>query len=79
MATLHTSSVTGDAPSISGDSPEALVARLARAGRAAQVQLARLSDAEKAAALLSAADALRDAQADILAANARDLAARPTA
>ena len=75
MATLHTSSVTGDAPSISGDSPEALVARLARAGRAAQVQLARLSDAEKAAALLSAADALRDAQADILAANARDLAA----
>ena len=75
MATLHTSSLAGDTPSIPSESPEALVARLARAGRAAQSQLARLSDAQKAAALLSAAKALREDAADILAANARDLAA----
>ena len=80
MATLHTSSLAGDTPSTpvsasTGESPEALVARLARAGRAAQSQLARLSDAQKAAALLSAAKALREDAADILAANARDLAA----
>ena len=79
MATLHTPSVMADAPSAFGDSvgesPEALVARLARAGRAAQALLARLSDAQKSAALLSAAQSLRDAEAEILAANARDLAA----
>jgi glutamate-5-semialdehyde dehydrogenase len=57
------------------ETPEALVARLARAGRAAQAQLARLSDAEKSAALLAAADALRAAEAAILAANAVDIAA----
>ena len=57
------------------ETPEALVARLARAGRAAQSQLARMSDAEKSAALLAAADALRAAEADILAANALDIAA----
>ena len=57
------------------ESPEALVERLARAGRAAQAQLARLSDAQKSAALLAAAAALRAAEPEILAANARDVAA----
>jgi glutamate-5-semialdehyde dehydrogenase len=52
-----------------------LVERLARAGRAAQRVLAGKSDAEKAAALRLAAQALRDAKTDILAANARDLVA----
>ena len=75
MATLQSPPQTGDTPSETAESPEALVARLARAGRAAQNLLARMSDAQKAAALLSAAKALADAQIDILAANARDLAA----
>ena len=57
------------------ESPEALVTRLAEAGRAAQRQLALLSDAQKAAALRAVAAALRAAEPDILAANARDLAA----
>ena len=57
------------------ETPEALVARLARAGRAAQLRLARLSDAEKTQALLAAAEALREAEGAILAANALDLAA----
>ncbi len=56
-------------------SPEALVATLAHAGRAAQVALARLTDAEKSAALLAAADALRAAAPEVLAANALDMAA----
>jgi len=54
---------------------DALVAELARAGRAAQRQLARMDDAAKAAALRSAAAALRAASARVLEANARDLAA----
>lgn len=53
----------------------ALVADLARAGRAAQRVLAGMSDADKAGALRSAAAALRNSSAAILAANARDLAA----
>jgi len=57
------------------ESPEALVARIARDGRAAQRVLARLTDAEKAAALRAAAAALRKAQGPILDANARDIAA----
>ena len=57
------------------ENPEALVARLAEAGRAAQRQLARLTDAQKAAALRAAAVALRQAEPEILAANARDVAA----
>jgi len=56
-------------------SPDALVEQLAIAGRAAQRSLALLGDAEKAAALRAAAQALRDAESDILAANARDVAA----
>lgn len=57
------------------EAPEALVARLAEAGRAAQRRLALLSDADKATALRAAARALREDEAEILAANARDLAA----
>jgi len=52
-----------------------LVERLARAGRAAQRVLARLGDTEKAAALRLAAQALRDSADEVLAANARDVAA----
>jgi glutamate-5-semialdehyde dehydrogenase len=55
--------------------PEALIETLARAGRIAQRQLARLSDADKAAGLRAASRALRDAGPEILAANARDIAA----
>ena len=58
-----------------GESPEALVERLARAGRTAQMALARISDAGKSAALLAAADALRTDAPAILAANALDVAA----
>jgi glutamate-5-semialdehyde dehydrogenase len=57
------------------EKPEELVARLAVAGRAAQHRLALLSDAQKAAALRAAAQSLRDAQGEILEANARDFAA----
>lgn len=56
-------------------SPEELVEKLARDGRVAQRVLARLSDAQKAEALRSAAKELRAAEADILAANALDIAA----
>ena len=59
----------------SGESVEALVERLAQAGRAAQRELAQLPSEAKAAALRAAAQALREAEADILAANARDVAA----
>ena len=55
--------------------PDALVAGLARAGRAAQRVLAQMDDAAKTAALRSAAAALRAASPQILEANARDLAA----
>lgn len=52
----------------------ALVERLAREGRAAQRALARMADADKAAALRHAATALREDEDAILAANALDLA-----
>ncbi len=55
--------------------PEALITRLAIAGRAAGAKLAMMGDAGKSAALRSAAKALRDAGAEILAANALDVAA----
>ncbi|MBW8784665.1 MAG: glutamate-5-semialdehyde dehydrogenase [Novosphingobium sp.] len=55
-------------------SPDALVAALAAAGRAAQAGLARMSGGEKADALRAAASELRAAEAEILAANAKDLA-----
>lgn len=57
------------------ESPDALIARLAVAGRAAQRELARLDSAQKAKALQAAAAALRAQEATILAANARDVAA----
>jgi glutamate-5-semialdehyde dehydrogenase len=53
----------------------ALVEDLARQGRAAQRELARLDDATKAAALRAGAAALRHSSAAILAQNARDIAA----
>ncbi len=52
-----------------------LVGDLARAGRRAQRVLARMSDADKATALRAAAAALRLAAPQVLAANARDIAA----
>ncbi len=55
--------------------PAELVADLGYAGRAAQRVLARLNDNAKADALRAAARALRDEEAEILAANARDIAA----
>ena len=60
---------------VSAETPEELVARLAWEGRAAQRVLARLSDARKAEALRAAASALRKAEAEILDANVRDIAA----
>ncbi len=62
-------------PNASMESPEELVGRLARAGRITQRALARLGEPQKAAALIAAADALRAAASEILAANARDMAA----
>jgi glutamate-5-semialdehyde dehydrogenase len=55
------------------ESPEALVRRLALAGREAQRVLALLGDAAKARALAAAARALREDEAAILTANARDV------
>jgi glutamate-5-semialdehyde dehydrogenase len=61
--------------SASAESPESLVERLALAGRAAQRVLALMSDDQKAAALRLAAQALREDEALVLEANARDVAA----
>ncbi len=58
-----------------GTSPETLVASLAAAGRAAQRILAQMDSPAKALALHAAADALRAYEAEILAANASDVAA----
>ena len=55
--------------------PETLIADLARDGRAAQRELARMSDEKKAAALRAAAQSLRDSEAAILEANAKDISA----
>jgi glutamate-5-semialdehyde dehydrogenase len=60
---------------ISSESVDSLVERLAVVGRAAQRKLAALSGAQKASALRAAAQALRADEAEILAANARDIAA----
>ncbi|WP_376768750.1 glutamate-5-semialdehyde dehydrogenase [Novosphingobium chloroacetimidivorans] len=57
------------------ESPEVLVARLAKAGREAQRGLALLPDARKAEALRAVAVALREDEGPILEANARDVAA----
>lgn len=71
---LQSTTLAEPAADASAESPENLVARLARDGRAAQRVLAGLSDARKADALRAAAAALRAAETDILAANARDIA-----
>ncbi len=63
------------APPTETPSPEALVAQLAASGRAAQRVLARADHAAKATALRGAAQALREDEPAILAANAEDLAA----
>lgn len=63
------------AESRTDETVDQLVERLAHAGRAAQRELARLTSEQKAAALRAAAQALRAAEGDILAANARDVAA----
>ena len=54
---------------------DSLVAALAKAGRGAQVKLARLDSGARSKALRLAAKALRDQQSAILAANAEDMAA----
>ena len=60
---------------LSAESPDQLVERMAHAGRAAQRELVRLDSPARATALRAAAQALRDAEGDILEANARDIAA----
>ena len=65
--------MTADA--LSAELPADLVARLARAGRAAQRQMAQLDHDAKAAALNAAATQLRSCELSILAANALDMAA----
>lgn len=62
------------APESAQETPQALVERLARAGRAAQASLARLPSEAREAALKLAAQALRRAEPEILAANAIDMA-----
>jgi len=54
--------------------PAALIAALGRSARIAAGALARLSTADKARGLVAMAQAIRDAEADILAANATDIA-----
>ena len=57
------------------ESIEAMVTRLAQAGRAAQRVLAQLDSAARSAALHAAAASLRQEEAAVLAANAADMAA----
>jgi glutamate-5-semialdehyde dehydrogenase len=64
-----------NAPVAALESIPALVERLAKAGRAAQRVLARLDSARRAEALRAAAKALRQAEAEVLEANAADIAA----
>ncbi|WP_206242370.1 glutamate-5-semialdehyde dehydrogenase [Novosphingobium terrae] len=77
MTDTQTAQIEPVAPAAdhAAESPEALIARLAKAGRAAQAQLARMTTAQKGAALIAAAEALRAAETDILAANDKDMAA----
>jgi glutamate-5-semialdehyde dehydrogenase len=76
--TDQTAEMTGlrpeDHADTGGESPRA-GERLARAGRAAQAHLARMTTQQKGAALIAAADAIREDEALILAANAIDMAA----
>ncbi|MDO5643189.1 MAG: glutamate-5-semialdehyde dehydrogenase [Paracoccus sp. (in: a-proteobacteria)] len=57
------------------ETADALIARMARAARAATEQLATASAERKHAAFIAAADAIRLREAEILAANEKDLAA----
>ncbi|WP_343608961.1 glutamate-5-semialdehyde dehydrogenase [Novosphingobium sp.] len=77
MTDTQTAQIESEAPAAThaAETPEALIARLAKAGRAAQAQLARMTTAQKGAALIAAAEALRAAETDILAANDKDMAA----
>jgi glutamate-5-semialdehyde dehydrogenase len=54
--------------------PTALISDMGRRARQAATALARLPDADKARALVAAAEAIRAAQSDILTANAADMA-----
>ena len=63
------------APAAAAENPTEMIARLAQAGRAAQRGLGALDSCVKSAALRAAAKALRAAESDVLAANARDMAA----
>ena len=63
------------APAAAAENPTEMIARLAQAGRAAQRVLGSLDSCAKSAALRAAARALRAAESDVLAANARDMAA----
>ncbi|MCJ2179849.1 glutamate-5-semialdehyde dehydrogenase [Novosphingobium album (ex Hu et al. 2023)] len=73
--TVETAPLADRPSGAAAESPEDLVARLARDGRAAQRVLARLTGAQKADALRAAAAALRAAGPAILEANAHDIAA----
>src|SRR3546814_20437424 len=53
--------------------PERLIANMGQRARRAAALLAGASDAQKAQALRSAAQALRDGEPDIIAANQRDM------
>ena len=55
------------------DNATALISRMGEAARAAAVALAQATAGQKHTALIRAADALRDRQADILAANEKDM------
>ncbi len=72
MTTLHPATREDDA---SGNSPEETMAALGRAAREAARRLARTETAAKNAALAAAAAAIRARAAEILEANARDMAA----
>jgi glutamate-5-semialdehyde dehydrogenase len=77
MTDTQTAQIESEAPAAThaAETPEALIARLAKAGRAAQAQLARMTTAQKGDALRAAAEALKAAETDILAANDKDMAA----
>ncbi|WP_068091986.1 glutamate-5-semialdehyde dehydrogenase [Novosphingobium rosa] len=77
MTDTQTAQIEPVAPAAThaAETPEALIARLAKAGRAAQAQLARMTTAQKGDALRAAAEALKAAETEILAANDKDMAA----
>ena len=81
MPLVETATLPGAAIEITGDSiPTAavIIAGMGRAARRAAAALAQTPTATKAAALHAAAKAIRAASDEILAANARDMAAAGT-